>query len=81
MRIKMRSAGLNIQCLRGKETPSHEDKHRLFLLELLWKQLGKKIFLEALRLNLAHRRYEQHFAEEERREAPRQLQQMGLSEQ
>lgn len=67
MRIKMRSAGLNIHCLRAREAASHEDKHRLFLLELLWKQLGKKIFLEALRLNLATRKYQQAFAEPERR--------------
>lgn len=80
MRIKMRSASVNIQCLRAKQTASHEDKHRLFLLELLWKQLGKKIFLEALRLNLAHRRYEQHFAEAERRAASHQLERVEQSE-
>jgi hypothetical protein len=53
MRMKLSSVGVNLKCLRVKGPLSHEDKNRLFLLELLWKQLSKKIFLEALKLNLA----------------------------
>lgn len=57
MRMKLGSVGVNLKCLRVKEQLPHEQKNRLFLLELLWKQLSKKIFLEALRLNLAQNKY------------------------
>jgi hypothetical protein len=57
MRLKASSAGVNLRCLRVRESLSHEDKHRLFLLDLLWKQLSKKVFLQELKLNLAQSRY------------------------
>jgi hypothetical protein len=45
MRAKASSVGVNLRCLQAREALTHEDKHRVFLLDLLSKQLSKKIFI------------------------------------
>jgi hypothetical protein len=43
---------------------SHEEKNKMYLLELLQKQLNKKQFISALRLNFIHNRYISVFGDE-----------------
>ena len=55
--MKSRSASLNLKCLGMKENLSYEDKNRLYILELLEKQLSKKWFISALKLNFMWKKH------------------------
>ena len=57
MRGKGRSVGLNLRCLVLRENLSYEEKNKVFVMGLLEKQLMKKSFIGALRVNFRRERY------------------------
>lgn len=61
---KSRSVAINLGCLREQDNLSHEEKNKIYLLELLQKQLNKKYFIEALRSNLMHTKYVASYEED-----------------
>jgi hypothetical protein len=75
---------VNLGCLRQQEVLSNEERHRLYLLELLERQLSKKRFLECLILNSLRNKYERRYRAEDivyDMKNPEQLSPRGVSQQ
>ena len=84
MRGKGGSVGLNLRCLALRDNLSYEEKNKVFIMGLLEKQLMKKSFIGALRVNFMRERFLRVHGdemEEEGRRNPEKIEPQRVSEQ